>query len=106
MLYRIKKLLGLNWEYVGTVEGVSRVKDEDGKVAYQMSGFWVLLEQRSGRRKFIQNGDAGRSPYAEAQRAAVRAWINGGPLPQNTAPPPVEDRPKAKLLVFNGDRKD
>lgn len=94
------------WSWAGTVEGKCVLTDDDGraKKGGNRSSYWNLYVRGDGKRRasLIANSYCD-SHAARVTRAEVRAWENGGPLPdlyKSPSPP----RPKPSLVVFPGGR--
>lgn len=92
------------WRYVGGVQAISRkVRDDGWRVpGGESRGYWILEQRGDGKRRATPIGDAGSSPSANWTRAAIEAWVRGGPLP----PLSDEFRPGAdtrgKLIAIGG----
>lgn len=91
-----------SWRWVGTVEGVCQWHDK-GVHTHTVLVIWNLFERTDGKRRADLTGDLkwNDSAHVTSRQAAVRLWINGGPLPElkASATPP---RPKPTLHIFPG----
>ena len=91
------------WSWVGTVEGVCHLVDEKGNrtPGGNSSCYWNLYERGDGKRRSSLIGYFHGSQSSRLAKAAVEAWVHGGPLP-TLYKSPSPQKPKPQLIAFPG----
>jgi hypothetical protein len=99
------------WTWVGTVEGETRLTDDNGrelKAGACKNAYWNLYERGDGKRSYREIGNVFRTYASQSCRvtkAQIVAWKYGGPLPPlHSSPAPA--MPKGELIVFPGGKDD
>lgn len=72
------------WSYIGAVHGTTNTVDEKNNIVpgSHRYGYWILEKRGDGKRRSTLIGNPGSSPFATKQKASVKAWVCGGPLPE------------------------
>lgn len=97
------------WRWIGTVEGVTRMVDDQGaelKGGSYKNSYWNLYERGDGKRRYAEIGEIFRyyaSQGCRETKAKIDAWAHGGTLPPlHDSPEPEKPKPEGKLIVFRG----
>lgn len=94
-----KMLSSMKPAYIGTVTATTIVTTNDGSVKLcQKTGRWILTTGLFNRRRAKLVGDPGGSGFANDQKARVKAWQAGGPLPPLDSETQHKPKQTAKIL--------